>query len=245
VEKNIAIKIDEGDVIVGSSVPGESPPTTLFLAGFRIQKYAVTNREYREFIKAGGYSDSGLWCGSGLQWKKVNEIATPAFWDDSSFNSDDQPVTGISFYEASAYCKWVGGRMPTELEWEKACRGNEGSVYPWGESDPNETLANYAPDFVPIARSPVSVYLYPKNESPYGCRQMAGNSFEWCQDYFHFDTPEHRSTEQVVETRPSGRHVLKGGAWTTGKSRIRAAARWSYAPGLRDNILGFRVAFDA
>ncbi|WP_299142902.1 SUMF1/EgtB/PvdO family nonheme iron enzyme [uncultured Vibrio sp.] len=131
-----------------------------------------------------------------------------------------------------------------EVEWEKAARGTQGITYPWGQDKPTLAIANFSPGYVPIEIASVDVDKFPKNVSPFGCYQMAGNLYEWCSDYFHTDTPQKRDMDFYREERRSRRRVLKGGAWTTDASRLRAAARWSYTPDLRDNIIGFRIAQD-
>jgi len=235
--------IPEGEAVIGSDEAGEYPQKVIFVPAFYIQKYAVSNAQYSKFIDDKGYERAELWNIEGRDWLKQACVSYPAFWNDSLYAQDSQPVTGISFYEASAYAQWIGGRLPLEVEWEKAARGTNGSTYPWGEKKPNLKIANFAPGFVPVNRAAVSVTDYPENESYYGCRQMSGNVFEWCEDFFHFDNAI-LSSQQLMDVRPSGRHVLKGGAWTTGESRLRSSARWSYSPHLRDNILGMRVVFD-
>ncbi len=240
------ITIAAGIALIGSEEIGEGQIQQMKIPMFLLGKFCVTNKEYEQFLIDRGYDRPELWTNEGFTWKQNNGIETPAFWNEHRFMHPDQPVTGVSFFEAQAFCKWVDGRLPSEIEWEKAARGYEGNTYPWGEDEPDLSKANYAPDFVPHRRSPVSVFRFMLNESPFGCRQMAGNVFEWCSDYFHFDTPSHRGSDNyLVEDRPSNRHVLKGGAWTVGAGRLRSAARWSYTPDLRDNILGFRVAFDS
>lgn len=241
----VAVHVTAGAYTVGSDRPDESPVAEISLNDFWIGRYSVTNEQFNWFIESGGYLDEKSWTPEGFAWARQAGVAEPAFWRDSRFNGPEQPVTGVSFHESEAFARWIGGRLPTEAEWEAAGRGADARTYPWGEEAPTLRIANFAPGFVPRRRAPSVVRKHRENVSPFGCRQMAGNVFEWCSDFYHFDTPSRRSGTGYVETRPSGRRVLKGGAWTTGDDRIRLAARWSYTPDLRDNILGFRVAFDA
>lgn len=240
-----AVYVAPGAFTIGSDRPDESPAAEVGLGGFWIGRYPVTNEQFAWFVESGGYSDESVWSPQGFAWAQETGVTEPAFWRDERFNTTGQPVTGVSFYEAEAFARWFGGRLPTEAEWEAAGRGTDARTYPWGEAAPSLRIANFAPDFVPRRRAPSPVRKLPKNVSPFGCRQMAGNVFEWCIDFYHFDTPSRRGGPGYVEARPSGRRVLKGGAWTTGEDRIRLAARWSYTPDLRDNILGFRLAFNA
>ncbi|MCG7585296.1 SUMF1/EgtB/PvdO family nonheme iron enzyme [Photobacterium sp. OFAV2-7] len=238
------ILIPCGTAYVGSDTVSESPKVLVDIPAFRISKHQVTNSQFRAFIESGGYDKADFWSKDGFAWLKESKQMQPAFWDESRYTGDNQPVTGISFYEAEAYAKWANGRLPTEVEWEKAARGTQGITYPWGQDEPTLAIANFSPDYVPIEIASVDVDKFPKNVSPFGCYQMAGNLYEWCSDYFHTDTPQKRNMDFYREERVSRRRVLKGGAWTTDASRLRAAARWSYTPDLRDNIIGFRIAQD-
>ncbi|MGF1727782.1 formylglycine-generating enzyme family protein [Photobacterium nomapromontoriensis] len=241
---NDILTISAGNAIIGSDTPSESPQIEIYIPEFSLSKYQVTNQQYSEFIDSCGYENSNFWSEEGFEWLQQNKITCPAFWHMERYTQPTQPVTGVSYYEAEAYARWKKGRLPTEVEWEKAARGAEGFIYPWGDKEPDLTIANFSPDFVPVEIASVAVNKYPHNTSPFGCQQMAGNLYEWCSDYFHTDTPECRNDQFYKEIRESRRRVLKGGAWTVDASRLRAAARWSYTPNLRDNIIGFRVAYD-
>jgi len=235
------IFIPEGAAWIGADDPGEGPMQLLPIPSFWIMRYQVTNREFQAFVDDGGYSRSEFWDAPGLQWLQSGSFSAPAFWSNTAFNESDMPVTGVSFYEAMAYARWTKARLPWEAEWEKAARGESKSPYPWGDEEPDEARAHFAPDFVPLKFETVSVFNHAEGDSPFGCRQMAGNLYEWCLDFFHVDTPQRRSTLTWNELRPSKRRVLKGGAWTTGAPRLRASARWSLPPEVRDNILGIRL----
>jgi formylglycine-generating enzyme required for sulfatase activity len=239
------VHVPGGLAWIGGDCPGEGPPKLLDVPDFLIGRYAVSNGEFERFIDDGGYRRPEFWSAEGLLLLNSLKVAEPAFWRDPLFNQPEQPVTGVSFHEAQAYAHWAGARLPTEVEWEKAARGNQGASYPWGEEEPDASRANFAPDFVPVNIAPVNVRDCAGGDSPYGCRQMAGNVNEWCSDFFHSDAPARRSTEMLVELRPSHRRVLKGGSWGSGASRLRASARWSSPEGLRDNVLGFRLAVGA
>jgi gamma-glutamyl hercynylcysteine S-oxide synthase len=237
------VLVPAGTAWVGSDRPLEGPPVRVDVPAFRITRLAVTNAQFSRFLVEGGYRRPEFWDHEGLAWKALQDADRPAWWHDQRFNQPSQPVTGVSFFEAQAFARFVRGRLPTEVEWEKAARGCDGRTHPWGEDEPDLSRACFAPGFVPIEATTRSADDLPRGDSPWGCRQMAGNVFEWCVDRFHPDTPDHRGDMQV-DVRPSPRRVLKGGAWHTGASRLRAAARWSFTPDLRDNVVGFRVAFD-
>ncbi|HEY2738407.1 MAG TPA: SUMF1/EgtB/PvdO family nonheme iron enzyme [Thermoanaerobaculia bacterium] len=237
------IEVPAGSTWLGGPHPGEGPAVELYVPAFAIDRCMVSNRDYARFIADGGYRRPELWRPEGFEWLATEGIERPSYWENERFNAPGQPVTGVSFHEASAYATWAGGRLPTEAEWERAARGGDGRTYPWGDEAPDAEHAHFAPGFVVEHFSTIAVDALPKGDSPWGCRQMSGNLFEWCVDFFHLDTPGRRGPETLVERRPSGRRMLKGGGWTTGESRLRAAARWSYLPGFRDNVHGFRVAY--
>jgi gamma-glutamyl hercynylcysteine S-oxide synthase len=243
-KKSDWVYVPGGSALIGADDPGEGPQQLLDIPAFWISRYALSNAEFDCFIQDGGYHRPELWDAEGLLWLRSQEVLEPAFWRDSLFNLPDQPVTGVSFYEAQAYARWLSARLPTEAQWEKAARGTRGALYPWGDDEPNTLCANFAPGFVPINRSPIPVQECADGDSPYGCRQMAGNVYEWCLDFFHSDTPTLRSTANPIELRPSRRRVMKGGSWGSGSSRLRPSARWSSPAELRDNVIGFRLVHD-
>lgn len=238
------VHVPGGLALIGADHPGEGPPQLLDIPGFRIGRYAISNEDFDCFMQDGGYHRPELWEPEGLRWLQSQEALEPAFWRDDLFNQPNQPVTGVSFHEVQAYARWASARLPTEAEWEKAARGEDGAPYPWGHDEPNASRANFAPGFVPLNRSPLPVLEFEAGDSPYGCRQMAGNAFEWCLDFFHADTPVLRTSTNLVETRPSRRRVMKGGCWGSGASRLRASARWSSPAEMRDNIVSFRLIYD-
>jgi formylglycine-generating enzyme required for sulfatase activity len=195
----------------------ERPLHTVALDAFWIDKYEVTNAQYEKCVAAGACLPS-------------------AYADNGQFNGDRQPVVGVSWDEATAYCRWVAGRLPTEAEWEKACRGTDGRIYPWGnkwdgfkantdESGPGKTTDD--------------VGSYPTGASPYGALDMAGNVWEWVADWYG----QYNSGRQVNPTGPSSRQnrVQRGGSWLFDRNYARCAYRSSANPDFRLNGIGFRV----
>ena len=187
----------------------EGPSRTVTLDSFHIDKYEVSNKKYGEFMKATGHP-------------------APAYWDDHRRNKPEQPVSGVNWYDAKAYCSWANKRLPTEAEWEKTARGPKGFKYPWGD-DPDPSKANYGrkQEFTS------NVDAYPEGKSPYGVYNMAGNVFEWVADWY--DPNYYKNSQaQVNPVGPSDGAFLSGtGTYVdriaVGKKRVIRGGSW-YAP---------------
>jgi formylglycine-generating enzyme required for sulfatase activity len=192
--------------------------------GFFIGRYPVTNAEYRRFVEAGGYEKREYWSDEGWQRKQSEKWAEPRYWDNPKWNQPDQPVVGVSWYEAEAYARWAGMRLPTELEWEKAARGIDGRQYPWGDGfDPSRCNT----DESGIGKTtPVGKYS-PDGDSPYGVADMAGNVWEWCADWY----------DEGEDTK-----VLRGGSWVNARRYACCAYRIKSHPPDRGVNWGFRCA---
>ena len=190
-----------------------------------IDKYPVTNEKYRAFIVADGYGNRAYWSEDGWKWKTENNIAGPGYWNDPTWNHADHPVVGVSYYEAEAYAKWVGKRLPTEWEWEKAARGEDGREYPWGNGF-DKGKCNSGETGV---KHTTPVTQYPSGVSPYGCYDMAGNVWEWCADWYD---------------EKGGRRVLRGGSWNMTAGGLRVSYRDGYGADFRKKSIGFRLAQD-
>ncbi|CUS32972.1 hypothetical protein COMA1_10912 [Candidatus Nitrospira nitrosa] len=189
-----------------------------------IDKYPVTNEKYRAFIEAGGYENQACWSPEGWKWKTEKNITRPAYWYDSKWDKPNHPVVGVSYYEAEAYAKWAGKRLPTEQEWEKAARGEDGRRYPWGEEFDKQKCNSYESAYT----TPVS--QYPQGASPYGCYDMAGNVWEWCTRGYD---------EQKKDTR-----VIRGGSWGSSSGMLCVSYRDLRDPDIRFTDMGFRLIQD-
>lgn len=240
----------------------EKPQHTVNMPGYWIAKYEVTRGEYRAFMNTGGYSNRTYWSTAGWTWKGTR--TQPDYWSPSqtwetgkSFvQVDSDPVVGVSYYEAEAYCKWAGGRLPTEAEWEKAARwtGTHPNIYPWGDewdADKCNNRYDHNPaggGYDRFQTAPVGSYA--NIVSPYGCLDSAGNAWEWCKDYYKADY--YTVTPSGGWNNPQGPSTgttrsLRGGGWIygiCGNSAIccRCANRSNADPIYQLNVLGFRMA---
>jgi ergothioneine biosynthesis protein EgtB len=237
----------------------EKPQHKVFLQDFLIDRAPVSNGDYLEFIKAGGYQDFRWWHSAG--WEHVNSESwlAPMYWEslDGEWLIRDfaglhrvadklnDPVTHVSFLEASAYAKWSGKRLPTEAEWEKAASFspalNRKQEFPWGDVPPDERRGNL---FENGLWSVAPIGSYPDGQSAYGCQQMIGDVWEWTtSDYVPY--PGFKSEfDEYNDKWFVGQKVLRGGSFATPRIHIRTTYRNFFHPHERWMISGFRCAQD-
>ncbi len=242
-DNSVMIFIPAGQFIMGSdNYSTERPVQTISLDSYFIDKYPVTNGQFYKFIEETGYvtdaekSDSGkVRIGRrmrefpGATWK-MPDGSTPIE------GKEDHPVSQISYNDAVAYCQWAGKDLPTEAQWEKASRGPSGSTYPWGDSDPDDTTANFVDSFID-GTTPVTEYE--RGQSYYGAFDMAGNLYEWCKDWYE---DGERKPENPTGPDTGTVRVLKGGSFSEGIDSLRSSNRISDEPASSAVIYGFRCA---
>lgn len=156
------------------------------------------------------------------------------------------PVTGVSWWEAKAYAKFVGKELPTEAQWEYAA-GFGNRTYPWGEDLPTQSHANFAPGCEPLEldRRATEVTELDSNLSASGCRDMAGNIGEWCVDNFSLNYDwDTTGLDPIYITREEDSHIVRGGSGLHDEDCLRCASRDYYPPELRDNIVGLRCVIN-
>lgn len=216
---------------------------------FWLARFPVTNAQYQEFIKAGGYeADKEWWSVAGRGWLRQTRRAAPAFWEDSRFGKTrlNHPVSGVTWHEAMAFCTWLTGRLadgyiyclPSEVEWEYAARGAGRRVYPWGNDQLNGERANYDGDHGGTS----AVGCFPAGATPEGLLDLAGNVWEWTRSEYKsypYDPDDGREggTELVKEP-----FTLRGGSWGYDPINFRAAYRSYGTPDFHYRFIGFRLA---
>lgn len=211
----------------------ESPAHEVRLEANRIGKYPVTVGEYERFVGACGYTNEDHWKAGGFE-----DNEQPARWEEQLTHLN-RPVTYVSWHEAMAYAHWAECRLPTEAEWERVARGTQGHRYPWGNTDPDVSIANYKSNI----GNPTPVGVYPRGGTPEGIQDMAGNVWEWCRDVWH-DSYEGAPADGSAWTsgREQSARVLRGGSWSDGGQHLRSAYRYRLRPDDRDDDVGFRVS---
>jgi iron(II)-dependent oxidoreductase len=230
------------------------------LAPFHIARAPVTNAEFAAFVEDGGYGRRALWSDAGWQWRQRRNAERPAYWQDKRdgvwrlkrYRSleplpNHEPVCFVSWFEADAWCRWAGRRLPSEAEWEAAAVGQpdpDGSRladprrrWPWGDAPPTRADANL--DFA--HDGPIDVACCPAGDSAFGCRQMIGNVWEWtASDFLPFEGFEADPYKDYSQPWFGSRKVLRGGCWATSARIARPTYRNFFTPDRNDVIAGFR-----
>ncbi|MCB9098184.1 MAG: SUMF1/EgtB/PvdO family nonheme iron enzyme [Anaerolineales bacterium] len=231
------IRIPAGDFLMGSdpkkdkdAQENEQPQHRLHLPDYFIGKYPVTNAQFAAFVSATGHK-------AGSEW---NDGKYP-------MGGDNHPANYVSWADGVAFCRWLSqasGRMvrlPTEAEWEKAARGTDGRLHPWGNEPPADALCNFGHKVGQT--TPVGKYS-PNGDSPYGCVDMSGNVWEWCSTLWQEKAYPFQVQDEWTEAylKQEGARLVRGGSWLDDDWLVRCAFRdWSY-PGFRYDDSGVRVA---
>lgn len=248
----ILVRVPAGPFLMGSSDADpmadddEKPQHRLELPTYWIGKTPVTNAQFQPFVVGDGYTNPAYWTRAGWAWREEKEIAKPAYWDDRQWNADDHPVVGVSWFEAVAYCRWLSAqtghafRLPSEAEWEKAARGPEGRIWPWGNTWQAECCNS---EDAKIGQT-TPVGTYQSGASYYAALDMAGNVWEWCATRWRKRYPyaiEDEWVERYLE-QDFGR-IFRGGAWYASQRYVRGAYRYiSISMRYRSEDSGLRVA---
>jgi len=220
------IRIPAGAFSMGSDPAGdavpfdnEGPQHRVHIDAFQLARTHVTNAQYAEFVGASGHPAPGHW----LQGRVPAGLA-------------DHPVTYVDWHDALAFCQWAHVRLPSEAEWEKAARGEDARLWPWGNEPPDAARCNFDKHSMTTS----SVHQFPQSASPYGAVDLAGNVWEWTSSLarpYPYDAQDGREDPARGEAR-----TVRGGSYTHSARETRAADRHSFVPGTPCVYLGFRVA---
>jgi formylglycine-generating enzyme required for sulfatase activity len=252
----------------------EHPQHKVTLPSFLIDKYEVSNAEYRKFTTATKHNPPTMWERNGynltnkflstLPLVYLQQVASERFRLDMDVTTMKReallselenvqaarsklPVTTVTWADADAYCRWAGKHLPSEAEWEKAARGSDGRIYPWGDEFDRYRLNSHESGLADT--TPVG-YFSPSGDSPYGCSDMAGNVWEWTRNlwgpnlwmpdyHYPYDAKDGRES---LDIKIGVSRVLRGGSWIYDRRFARCATRDRYRPGFGYFNIGFRVA---
>ncbi len=239
------VVVPAGEFVMGSdkrvdrlAYRSELPQRRVYLDAFEIDKYEVTNLHYLKFILATGRQPQ-------LDWR----------YDGGNFQEAmaNHPTMHVSWYDADAYCRWAGKRLPTEAEWEKAARGEDGRINPWGNQGAGLSRANFGRTGLsgPVRDRPERLLLYPpliavdkydNAVSPYGVHQMIGNVAEWVTDWYDPDYYKTAPNRNPKGPETGTQKAFRGGGWMDSTTTMRAAMRNGTDPNTKINWMGFRCA---
>jgi len=260
--ENGMVSVPGGEYTIGTTdrsaaYDNERPLHTVVARPFRIDRNPVSNGEYMEFMRDGGYKREEFWSQAGRAWLTEKRLDSPGYWkpDGTGWTTrtmdregpvdENHPVCHVCYYEAEAFAKWAGKRLPTEVEWEIAASADPSKAsrrFPWGNQDATPSDANI--DQLMFGTTPRGAY--PRNVSPLGCYGMIGDVWEWTSSDFTgypgYESFPYREYSEVFFG--SEYKVLRGGSWATRPGAIRNTFRnWDY-PIRRQIFSGFRCASD-
>jgi len=242
------IYVPAGEFLMGSTDAAtkagddEKPQHSVYLHAFWIDRTEVTNRQYAQFLNAlGGHMDT---CGGHqcLEMKEGEDADSNILQRDDRYEVEpgfeDHPVVEVAWYGAQAYCQWAGARLPTEAEWEKAARGVDGRMYPWGNNAPDCSKGQYGD----CSGETVPVGSRLAGASPYGALDMAGNVWEWVSDWYGPTYYGSSPARNPLGSTSGEERVFRGGSWGYLPMFVRTTDRGSNFPSYAGFNIGFRCA---
>jgi formylglycine-generating enzyme required for sulfatase activity len=264
----IEIRAAGDSIVIGDGMLGPNTPETITY-DYLMSKFAITNAEFKAFMDDGGYGEPSFWTVNGWAWK--GKVDRSAFISARGFSEPDQPVVGVSWYEAVAFCNWLslkeglgpaydgsgradlgatGYHLPTETEWEyagaKGAPGQAERIFPWGDAwDVKNTVCSVTPSRTKTTAAVGS--KSPQGDTPQGLADMSGNVWQWCSDNAQrddaFNAPPSADRYFFQGDPPSASMMLRGGSWCNDfPNGFRVAFRgFTTRPTNRANVIGFRV----
>jgi formylglycine-generating enzyme required for sulfatase activity len=224
IEGSMAV-VPAGEFMMGSPTgdSDEKPAHKVFVETFSMDKYEVTVGQYAAFLQAKGIDPPS-------DWKTMNQSA-----------HQKRPVANVDWADAFAFCKWAGKRLPTEAEWEKAARGTDDRLYPWGNEAPTPLHANFGKSDWNNHGVLAPIGTFEAGKSPYGIYDMAGNVWEWVNDWYDYNYYKTSPSQNPVGPSSGGTKVIRGGAWNSNPRAMRSANRSLISP-TDQGLDGFRCA---
>jgi formylglycine-generating enzyme required for sulfatase activity len=221
------IDVPAGSFRMGSNAgaPDEQPERDVNLPAYQIGRYEVTVGEFREFVRATNHKSSAE--SDGRPWNETWRI-------DNVGDRFDRPVRYVSWWDADKYCRWLGKRLPTEAEWERAARGTDVRTFAWGNEFDATRVAPSA-DTMPVG-------FYVNNGSPVGAYDMTGNVWEWVNDWYRPDYYGQGQNDNPQGPQQADQRVLRGGSFTNGQDDLRVTRRLKDDVGRSNRDVGFRCA---
>ena len=219
------VLVPAGEFTMGSTMADDEKPVhRVDLDAFYMDKYHVTVGQYAKYLEA-------------------TDKEAPPEWDImNQSRHQKRPVVNVNWFDAATYCKWAGKRLPTEAEWEKAARGTDGRLYPWGNEAPTRLHANFGKKQWANHMALVPVGMFEMGKSPYGIYDMAGNAWEWVNDWYDHDYYKKSPTKNPQGPKTGKSKVVRGGNWLYVQEFLRSSFRFNAEPSGRQFGYGFRCA---
>jgi formylglycine-generating enzyme required for sulfatase activity len=218
--------VPRGEFTMGSntSFAHEQPLHRVTLDTFYMDKYEVTVGQYTKFLEA-------------------TSLAAPPDWNVMNQPPhQNRPVVNVNWWDANSYCRWAGKRLPTEAEWEKAARGTDRRMYPWGNEPLDRLRANYGKEAWDDHAALAPVGSFEAGQSLYGIHDLAGNVWEWVSNWYDKDYYEKSPSQNPNGPEQGATKVLRGGSWYANLGYLKSTYRFSLPPSSRDSDFGFRCA---
>lgn len=212
----------------------EYPRHDVFVNNFYIDKFELTNGRYLEFVKAANH-----------RVPQNPKNATRNLWQGDTITESltDRPVVNVDWADANAYCQWAGKRLPTEAEWEKAAKGTADRRFPWGNVEPTNKHLNFNQQWIG-EKTLMPVGSYELGKSPFGVYDMAGNVWEWVNDWYDAKYYEKSPAKNPTGPESGTKRVLRGSGWQNETPTVRIFTRVDSDPTIRNESTGFRCAMD-